>query len=167
MNKKSRNKGFSLIEIIVTIAIMAIVTGTSVSIYSWVRSHRMQEIAGNISDAIGEVRSDTLSKSGTYELVIKKSSDKFVASVTHNSETINRTISSRGTVSAVTNSGTKYQVGTTYKIIIIFDKSDGSFSKMVCSDGTNEYDIDYILAEYSGLSKKVKLNKLTGKHYIE
>lgn len=175
MNKKSRNKGFSLIEIIVTIAIMAVVAGGSVAIYSGVGSHKMKEIVGNIDNAMSDMRSDTLSKEGSYELIIRKSSDKYVAvierTVGSNVVTETKTISKYGSIYCVDKSSSmKYTVGTDYEIHISFNKTDGSFSTMSCwkTDGSEKHDItNYIYADYSGLSKRVKMLAITGKHYIE
>ena len=62
MNKKKKNRGFSLIEIIVTIAIMAVITAGAVSIYSLINSSKLKSMAGKVNDAISNVRSDTLTK---------------------------------------------------------------------------------------------------------
>ena len=64
--KEHNNKGFSLIELVITIAIMAVVVGASVSIYSWIKSHRMQSFAENTNDVICSIRSNTLYKDGAY-----------------------------------------------------------------------------------------------------
>lgn len=171
MNKKNRNKGFSLIEIIVTIAVMAIVTGATMSIYSWIKSHRIKNIAENISDAIGDVRTKTLSKGDSYELIIRKNaSGKYETVISSSSGSETNDIGKVGTIYCVSDDGlTKYEVGTDYEIHLAFSKSDGSFStiKVKKSDGTLLDITNEIHIEYAGLSKNIKLKELTGKHYIE
>ena len=71
MNKKKKNRGFSLIEIIVTIAIMAVITAGAVSIYSLINSSKLKSMAGKVNDAISNVRSDTLTKEGVYGYLMK------------------------------------------------------------------------------------------------
>lgn len=171
--KEHNNKGFSLIELVITIAIMAVVVGASVSIYSWIKSHRMQSFAENTNDVIGSLRSDTLSKDGAYELVIKKSGDNFVAEVSNGTKSETTTLGSAKYSSSLygTVSSTKYTVEDGHEIHISFNRVDGSFNKMdICtSSGSSIGSVSdgYIYLSTSGLSKKIKLVKLTGKHYIE
>lgn len=171
VNNKNRNRGFSLIEIIVTIAVMAIVIGATMSIYSWIKSHRIKNIAENISDAIGDVRTKTLSKEGSYELIIRKNtSGKYEAVISSTSGSETNVIGNVGTISCTSDDGlTEYKVGTDYEIHLAFNKSDGSFStiKVKKSDGTLLNIKNEIHIEYAGLSKNIKLKELTGKHYIE
>ena len=49
-----------------------------------------------------------------------------------------------------------------------FEKSDGSFKFIKATSSGTAIDMDNcIYVEYSGKVKKIKLVKLTGKHYIE
>lgn len=172
MNKESRNRGFSLIEIIVTIAIMAIVTGATMSIYSWIKFNRIKAMAGNVNDAISDTRSKTLSKAGNYELVIKKNASGDYQAVINSptgSETTN--LGKVGRIYGINKAdNTVLDVGPDYEIHISFNKSDGSYSQIKCykTDGSMQTDIKgKIHIEYAGLSKVIKLIELTGKHYID
>lgn len=164
MNGENRNKGFSLIEIIVVIALMAVVTGGSMSVYSWTKSNKLKEIAGNVNDCISETRSKTLTKSGTYELVIKKVGNDFVGEIYHGGSVVSqKKIAGSGSITAVA-AGTTYSVQGGTEIHIAFNKSDGSFSKMEIGGVTIDGSITVTRGDRS---KVIKLIRLTGKHYID
>lgn len=171
MVKKRNNKGFTMIEIIVTLAIMAIVTAGAISMFSWISRNKIRSMAGDVNTAIGDTRSRTLSKGGTFELIIKKESDDYVAIIknvtTSGTTTEKKKISDYGTISV--ESGT-YKVGSGCELHISFNKSDGSIKEMAVYSSETAKTCDFngeILFEYSNLSKKIKLVKLTGKHYLE
>lgn len=187
MVRKRNNKGFSMIEMIVTIAILAVITGAAVSIFSWVKNNRMRSMAGNVNTAISDTRSKTLTKGGTFELIIKKETSDDAAAKTKAGDyvsIINNTDTGSGTMTQVSKkkisevgkisvecSGTTYEVSTNHEIHISFKKADGAFYEMAVYDtttGTKVGDFDgEIEMSYANLDRTIKLNKLTGKHYIE
>lgn len=192
MVKKHDNKGFSMIELIVTIAILAVITGAAVSIFSWIKNNRMRSMAGNVNTAISDTRSKTLTKGGTFELIIKKETSDDAAAKTKAGDyiaIINNTVSgtttqvSKKKISEVGNisvecGGTTYDVDTSHELHISFNKADGSFKvsddgsedgmSVWTTTGTKIGDFDgEIEISYANLDRTVKLNKLTGKHYIE
>lgn len=180
MDNKKRNKGFSLIEVIVTIAIMAVVTGATISIYSWTRSAQLKETTNGINDAISELRSVTLSKNGRYRLWIYNeaaSKKNYVVIQKYNLSTSNwdeyskKAIGKKPSVYCEDLSGNKYNIENNVsgnQIFIEFNKSDGSFvsAKCIAPSGTN-IDIDEIKVAFGDNTKEIKMIKLTGKHYIK
>ncbi len=176
MNKENINKGFSLIEIIVTLAIMAIVTVSAVSIFSMIKSEKIKSLAGKTNDAISDLRSKTLTKSGKYELIIRydSSKGKYVAELNHN-DIIESTevLGNVGTIYCVNkSSGDEYELKSSdkYEIHLKYNKSDGSFAEIKCISGSTGADVGTInhkiYIEYAGLSKGVQLIEVTGKHSI-
>lgn len=179
MNKKNRNKGFTLIELIVTIAIMAIVTGATMSVYSFIKTNRLRALSENVNDVISDLRSATLAKSGNYSLTISYDSSKksYIAQITKSETKPDGSVShimyktkSIGTKGEIycKDSGSEYKLSDGYSINIRFNKADGSFSAVNFSkSGHTVNNVTEIYVEYAGNVKTVKLITLTGKHYIE
>lgn len=162
---------------LVTIAIMAIVTAVSVSIYSWIKANRIKSVTKNIDTAISNTRSETLTKAGSYELVLKGTSDKVVTVLYRNvngtvrSET--KTIGNTASIYCKGTDGHKYYIkkGGTYQLCISFNKSDGSFKRIELlnfsvATPTPVPIYNDIYIEYGGLSRKISLKKETGKHSV-
>lgn len=176
MNKKKKNRGFSLIEIIVTIAIMAVITAGAVSIYSLINSSKLKSMAGKVNDAISNVRSDTLTKEGVYGYLMKYDNTEKCCTIClyKDGNTANPykkiSLGKSGRYYVKDKSGNTYYLdkNDTNDLNLEFDKSDGSFKLIKSTSSGTAIDMDnYIYVEYAGKVKKIKLVKLTGKHYIE
>lgn len=169
MDIRNRNKGFSLIELIVTIAIMVLVTGASMSIYSWIRTHRIQEMSENVSDCLSELRTCTMTRSENFYLELEKTSDGDFVGVIYKDSSKYKTISisSSGHI-YLRKSSVRYELKNSEKIRITYNKNGALDSiKFIRNDGT-EVDTDStIYLTHSNLAKTVKISKKTGKHYIE
>ncbi len=173
MNNKNKNKGFSLIEVIVVIAIMAIAVSLGVSLFSWIRTHRLTSMTETLNSTIGNTRSNTMTKSGNYELVVKKESKKIVAVITNTTKGVEidkATIGNEGDINVKVGGG-NVSLSTTRELHISFSKSDGSYSEIAVYDnvGNKIGDIDdnTITVSFRNRSHSIKLVKLTGKHYIK
>lgn len=72
------NKGFSMVELIVTVAIMAVVTGVVVYSMALVTGQEAKECATNLSSALDRAKNFALYKSGNSDayLIIKRSADE-------------------------------------------------------------------------------------------
>jgi len=166
---KKNNKGFSLIEVVVVMAIMAILIGSSVSIYSSIGRNRQKKLVDTTKDVINTLKSDSLSKEGSYRLVIKKSGDAYVgvtqkknaSDVWEDKKTTQ--ISDVGTITEGSNSVTE-----TDWIILAFNKSDGSFQTVAWADstGTTSTDVKDLVLEYKGYKTTLHFVKNTGKYYV-
>lgn len=179
MVKKHNNKGFSMIEMIVTIAILAVITGAAVSIFSWIRNNRIRSMAGNVNTVISDTRSKTLTKGGSFELVIKRDTDSSIIAEIYSSNAGDPTspidtkkISSKDGDITVESSGTEYHVNSSYELHISFNKADGAFKEMAVysTSGSSTSGMNFdgeIKVSYAGLDRTIKLIELTGKHYIE
>lgn len=175
MDKKNRNnKGFSLIEIVIVIALMAIVTGASMSIYSWIRTQRMEKLTGNISDCLNELRTNEMSKDGVYYLEISKSGDDYVAKIYKSTDALTpgtlykeKNLGSHGKIKVKTLSQ-NYTISADNVLKIRYDKSSGALASMTLKQsGATIGLVTEIELEYGNLSKKIVISSITGKHYIE
>lgn len=72
--KKIDSKGFSLIELILVIAIMGVLVGGSMNIIGYVGLGNVKKCANMINSYIGEVRSDALSQAEAPYLIVYKCS---------------------------------------------------------------------------------------------
>lgn len=186
MNLKNKNKGFSLIEIIVTIAIMAIVTGAAVSIYSFINTHRIEKLAGNTADCLNDLRSDSMSKQKEYCLVIRRDDDdNYLGEIYYYDgaqwkENSEKLIGSVGKLEVETGAGT-VAVSAGQGLVIAYEKSgslkcmksvhliggansyiSAALSPSVAS--VSSYRIKY---KYANQNRTLTIADVTGKHYIE
>lgn len=180
MECKKSNTGFSLIEMIVTIAIMAVVLGGAISIYSLINSSRLNSMAENIDDAISDTRSRTLAKSGEYRLKIYANGDDIKAVVQKKNgavwDDIETTILGKSNVKVTFkddhSNNVEIKDGTSgWYLIVSFNKSDGTFNKIqTATNGSGtlrDIGANEVYVTYANKTKTIKMLKETGKHYIE
>lgn len=166
---KKNNKGFSMIELVITIAIMGILTGSFVAAAGYLKYANAKAGAKKINAELSELRIDTMSKMQTpYLYLYKIDSNTYMKVVSgDDSATVGGTLDTNTTrVGNVkinvfyTDSSGEHQLGTSgSQIMIEMDKSTGAFKsgyssiRVASSDGKRSYTI--------------KLVKTTGKHYIQ
>ena len=188
------NKGYSFVELIIVIAIMAILAAASLITVGIVNNARASAVATELDSQIGALLNTTKAQSPTEALYIQvmsnannfgKSSYSYstgsmvVTSNTASDFSMNTSIKPYDTTSWFNNKvvieyvpeNTNQQI-TEYssdpsKIIIQFNKSDGSVRK-----GAGRYIIhkrvNNSMSDYSGdVVATVYLNASTGNHYIK
>lgn len=150
MGNRKKNGGFSLIELIVTIAIMAIAIGLSASIYNLVKSSRITSMAERVNSSISDLRTTTLAKADNYRIIIYKNGEKYISKIEKEKVSVDpitgsiitdwveyktTTISDYGSVYCYDSSGNKRNVGdsnTDYVILISFNKANRAFNEISC-----------------------------------
>lgn len=70
MHDRLGNKGFSLIELIVVIAIMGVLIGGSINMIAYIQLGNVKKCANMINTHIGEVRADALSQADIPYLIV-------------------------------------------------------------------------------------------------
>ena len=172
------NKGFSLIELIVIIAIMGVLVGGASLGIGLVFSKDAMKCATRLNDSIYDARANSMYKSGKFELSIDNSGSANVATVSQTdvtpiiSDTVyldgvdsskKTTISARFVTEAV-------PAGTvlSFPLNLTFDKAKGNVYFDVDANGT--YDDGIIVFDITPLrgnrTAKVQLVTTTGKHTI-
>lgn len=169
MNKSNKNKGFSLIEIIVVIALMAIVTGATMSIYSWIKTQRIEKLTENISDCINDLRTACTSKDGEYMLYITKTNGEYIATIYKDGGTKYKEtkLGSIGSIEVYDTAGNKYSISSSNHLHIRFDKSTGGIKILEIYDSGSKNVKGEIVIKYSDRTRKIVISEITGKHYIE
>ena len=172
------NKGFSLIELIVIIAIMGVLVGGASLGIGLVFSKDAMKCATRLNDSIYDARANSMYKAGKFELSIDNSGSV-------NTATISQTDLTPATSDTVyldgVDSGMKTEIKATFvteavpeetdlrlPLNLTFDKAKGNVYFDVDADGT--YDDGIIVFDITPLrgnrTAKVQLVTTTGKHTI-
>lgn len=181
----NKNKGFSLIELIVTIAILAIVTGSAVGIFSMLKRGYFNEAYKGTTSFLSELRSDTMSKSSELYGSIYKDADGYHSEIskvvttpspsggaTYTYSVLSKkSLGKKAKIYAIDKaSGTKTEItSSSDKIMIKYNRSNGVFKAKTygsINTSTNTItgnEISGIYIEASGLQKTIKLIN-TGKY---
>ena len=172
------NKGFSLIELIVIIAIMGVLVGGASLGIGLVFSKDAMKCATRLNDSIYDARANSMYKAGKFELSIDNSGSANVATISQTdltpatSDTVyldgedsskKTTISAKFVTEAVP-AGT----AISFPVNLTFDKAKGNV--YYDADGNGTYDDGIIVFDITPLrgnrTAKVQLVTTTGKHTI-
>lgn len=169
VNKLHNNKGFSLIEIIITIALMAIVTGATMSIYSWIRTQRIENLAEKVSDSLNDTRTSCVSKDGQFFLEIRKNSGKYKAKLFKDLSVYKEyDLGKVGSIKVYDTSGNEYTVSDLKWISLRYDKSSGGIEYFRICDTSGNIDGNCkIVLQYEDMERVIEISDITGKHYVE
>lgn len=191
MNEKNKNSGFSLIELVVVLAIMGVVALFSVEIYGNVNSADVESAAENTDSMLSLLRTRSITKADDFIMKIEKDADgEFVTCLYENRKTTDAsgkevdnwvktsdgfTIGNTVTITCITKSGTKHKLTAKKSFKAVCSKSNGSYKSTVCVDGsgtvvsgTGDSDlIDQIVFKKGKHTEKIKLIIPTGRHYVE
>ena len=188
--RKIDNKGFSLIELIVAVIIIAIISGGSIMAFGSVFSNKITAACEAIQDGLKHARVDALGlekdsisgtvKTGIYAKFYHKDSAIYIDVCSMNAGATESVLHSRmicsdghslefyenyNDASAVKTINDSYT--DTYGVRIYFKKSTGGVSGAELSSGTSKSKIDCIkVVGPSGEKKEVLLVKVTGRSYL-
>ncbi|PXV93318.1 prepilin-type N-terminal cleavage/methylation domain-containing protein [Lachnotalea glycerini] len=157
------NKGLSLIELIVVIAIIAILSAGTVISIGLIFQSDVKECSHKLAGYIGQAKITTMSKvSGDLELY-QDASDKDYY-VTISSETTPYKIGNSGlTITCVTTLGNEIVISNTNTLKLKFDRSSGAFKYL---EGTTDY-CNQIKIQKKTKEISIYLIPETGKYYID
>lgn len=175
LDKSSYNGGYTLVELIVVIAIMAVLTGMLSLGISMMFSRDAQSVAVTIDDELSEVRMMSMSRAGNYTMTLHTTSDvskdnKIIiddgdSSTPQREISLNKSV--KITVEQKNGSGT-YSTSGGEDIEIVFDKGNGSVKTIDGSPASGVYVIT-VSSSAGGTAKTatVTLVATTGRHYTE
>lgn len=191
MNEKNKNSGFSLIELVVVLAIMGVVVLFSVEIYGNINSADVESAAENTNSMLSLLRTRSITKANDFIMKIEKNSEgEFIACLYENRKKTDASgklvdnwekttdgfnLGNKVTITCVTKNGTKHNLTAKKSFKAACSKSNGSYKSLVCVDnsgtvvsGTADGDlINQIVFKKGKHSEKIKLIIPTGRHYVE
>lgn len=182
MNKADRNKGFSLIELVITIAIMGIVVLITVNLNWMINKADVKSAAENIDTELSSLRSKTLSRGNEYMLRLKKDGSNYKAELLEKStltgedgslvegdwEVLDSVKLKNIALSASDGAGDTEIIEDGCMIEIQCSKSNGSYTRaeFIKSDGV-KININRIYVTKGDRRKVIRLVIATGRHYID
>lgn len=180
MSIKRNNKGFSLLELMVVVAIMAILTGITTITYRTVNNSNVNKAASVVDDYLSLAREKAKTVSAyEWNMTISVGDKETLVSY------VKKTMTPSGAVKEdimdskslpknvkfriIDDAGSEIKLeGTVSRISIAFNSLTGSVSKVYFSDGSSIdiKDKSYcdITAYYKNKSRSVRLYFVTGKH---
>ncbi len=174
--KKNRKKGFSMIEMIIVIAIMGIFTALATIGFGYLKSGNVKSAVKTVDSNLTKLKLDTMSKENKpYMCIYKVGSNYYMLCTTDTTISPNAKNGLK-----IGNGNVKISVGGTEltgssKIYIAFKKGSGAFANKVTLGGvdnntvTTSSDSTIEMENSSGSGTKYTLHMIkdTGKHYIE
>jgi prepilin-type N-terminal cleavage/methylation domain-containing protein len=162
---RRKNNGFSLIELIVVIAILAIVSTGLVSAFFSVSGWQLKQTAITIDNGLKKTRVLALSrddKAVSFELY-KKDNDRYYMKAGGENET--EIASAETAIQYVTESGVTVTIDQTKVLTLYFDRSSGAFQS-ISINGIDTY-CKQITVTKGDKTKTITLVPVTGKTKIE
>lgn len=162
------NKGFSLIELIIVLAIIAVLGGVMWMGFQSVGSRQVNQCTNNIESFLGRTKTLALAKDAA-KVRIYRNDDGYYADIYVGSAAAPETTKKIGTdslaVSYVTNDSavTAFSVGT--QLELSFQRDSGAFTALGGgSTGVYCVEIQVIKGDYE---RSVKMIPETGKYFVE
>ena len=168
-------EGFSLVEMIVTIALMAILIGLASLSISLLSASDTKALASHINDSLSELKSVNESNDGIYFLHIYKSSDGFFAKIDENghygvptnNDGATRLGAANLKVEAVFAAGSSSEITGTSNILLGVKKKDGSFWNPDGATAGHPVVKKIEISDGGDTEHTVTIAKDTGLHYLD
>lgn len=171
-----KNAGFSLVELIVTVAILGVAVGFAALSYSIVSKSNVNKTTGYISDALAMCRQRSMASAGQWEVVIENGCVEVVKTSKNDGTAVSEVISSmalpaRVDVYAAESKGVyTNKIDSTQPLRISFNMLNGDIKDVVINSGsikTTGSNYCYISCRYKDKKEQwVKIYYATGKHEI-
>ena len=172
------NKGFSLIEVIVAIAIMSIVAGIGSLSFSAARRQDVTRAAKSVDSLLSQVRMDNMSKANVEYMYIYINTDKDAYCYKLSNSKVNSVAAIQSlpdeeveicSDSIVISAGTETSTATITDngyVAISFEKSTGAFKCYDSLSGSSETTIEQMLFKRGRKTSKIVMASETGKHSV-
>lgn len=175
LNKRD-NRGLSLIELVIVMAIMAVLTAAVGIGVSLVTNKAVDKCATQLKSSIQSVRITTMGKFKTYLKIYMTSNGVCIEEIVQNAEggtptsTLTYTGDTNVTVTYVLNDGSEYPLGDINSPLYIeFDRSSGAMKRLPDEMGpaqAGKYCVEIKISN-GNRNRKIKIAYLTGKVTME
>ncbi|MCX4321925.1 MAG: prepilin-type N-terminal cleavage/methylation domain-containing protein [Lachnospiraceae bacterium] len=166
------NRGYSMIELIIVLAIIAVIMGTVFYSIILVFSANARSCANDIQRSIGDCKVTTMGKSSAYMTLYRDSTNENVYTQMHVQDSggsypypaygdAQKVGTQKVSVKYKSDTGTETELLAGDEIEIWFDRATGGF----LDDGTRTL-YEYIRVEGGSKNYKIVLTKLTGKSEV-
>lgn len=163
--RKNRNKGFSMIELIIVIAIIGIFSALATMGFGYLQSGNVKSAARNIDATLSKLKLDTMKQSNQPVMYIYKKGSDYYMYCTANAFSVpgvgeaavgQKIGNSNVSITATGGSGSP---SSGNGIQISFNKGSGTFK--------SNYDHIYVThSDGGGITYDIEMIKETGKHFI-
>lgn len=160
------NKGFSLVELLVVLAIMVIVTAAGIGLFLNWRSWNISDCAKKVDSALDAAKVDAMSKETGYVIFRRGSSGVYEMEVYgEESEVLgDKQIRMYYSDSA---GHTDVEITDSKKLMISYDRSTGGFKEIDIDASGSKIYCTQIKVVRKNREIRIELVKSTGKHYIQ
>lgn len=131
--KRIDNRGLTLIELIVVIAVMAVLIGSAVVGVSLLSSGAAQKASKSIRSVLSEVRTNTLSIAAEWEAHIENDDGTYKLSVYRDGEEYDTT--DLGSRIDISYGNTETEIADGEELVIAFKKSSGAVKALALKQG--------------------------------
>lgn len=180
------NKGFSMVELVIVIALMAVVGSVFAYSFSMVTGQESRQCANNISTVLDKAKNYSLTKSASSDayVEISKGTDGYIAVFYAPVSPINASavagsadyvqlekenIGKKAVGITVTlEGGSSFEISETTKLRVYFNRVSGAFKEAVVVNGSSETKAYCSKIEIvRGRTYRITFYNPTGKHTLE
>lgn len=163
MNFRKDQRGFTLVEVVVVVAIIVILASFSLNMIGRLRYAKSEQVVESISSALNKHQINCMSKGKSYLHIYKINNEYYMKVSDSSSATVEDangySIGSNNVLKKlVKDAAAATEITGTGQLVLSF-KKDGSFDFV--GDEITEIQVT------GGNDFKIKLNKTTGKHVVE